>query len=310
MRSILLIVLILGATLCAEEKASFASQSDLVADLSDSVLGGIYQNRLGEEPYSASTFWAEGLGSYREREADSDRTRYDAWLGGVMGGVNYSISCESALNFFVGGAWGRIEIQDEHHFNTDAFFLGMSWEHRNALCGYGFAMAGGYLSEKRTFEGILEHPEGFFFTPELHYSRQLCFDGFAPLFTSTLRYAGFFVRDYQHRETLGTLYVERRSIQLLTLRGDLSFPIRARCFSFVPYIGGAGRFQLDGNHVSGRLIQSHQTFSDGIDCALGYGILGLNFSSGLGCLDFWGNVEGNYDTDQSWRVLGEIGLRY
>jgi len=312
MKSILLVLLLFTSSLFAQ-KASFAAQSDLAGDLSDAVLSGIFHHRLGfDRCASERSVWFQGFGDYRGRESTSQRGRYDNWFAGVLGGFNYSVSCNSYLNFFVGGSWGAIDIPSESpNFDTDSILVGMTWER---LCDnrfFGFAIAGGVLTQKRNVSGLFgdidEEPQGVFITPEITYSYQFDCLCARPIFSSTLRYAGFFVRDYQHREILGTLYIKKRSIQLITLRGELAIPL---CCYLEPYLGVAGRFQVDGNHVKGRLSLDDHSFSDGIDSSIGYGFLGFRGSKQCGCLDFQVNFEGSYDTDRSWRALGELSLNY
>lgn len=315
MKSILLVLLLSVSTLFAN-KAPFAVQSDLVVDLSDSVLNGIFHHRLGFERCDFErSVWLEGFGSYRERGSSSERNRYDNWLGGVLGGFNYAVSCNSYLNFFVGGFWGEINIQnDSFSFDTDSIFFGMTWERLCEDRFFGLAIAGGVLSQERNFSGFFgdldEDPQGVFIAPELTYACQFNCLCMSPIFSSTLRYAGFFIRDYQHREIPGTLYVKERTIQLFTLRGELALPFSESCGYFEPYLGIAGRFQFDGNHVKGRLSLDNQSFSDGIDNSIGYGLLGLRASKQCGCLDLQANFEGSYDTDRSWRTLGELTINY
>ncbi len=315
MKSIFLVLLLSTSSLFAQ-KAPFAAQSDLILDLSDSVLDGIFHHRLGFDRCAFErNVWLEGFGSYRQRQSTSERSRYHNWLTGILGGFNYAVSCDNYLNFFAGASWGEIDIRDEPpHFDTDSILFGMTWERLCENRFFGLAIAGGFLSQKRTFSGVFgsvkEEPQGVFITPELAYSCQFDCMCVHPIFSSSLRYAGFFAGDYQHRETLGTLYVKERSIQLLTLRGELAAPLPANCFYLEPYLGFAGRFQFDGNHIKGRLSLEEHSFSDGIDNSIGYGFLGFRASERCGCWDLQANFEGSYDTDCSWRTLGELTLNY
>ena len=118
---IIFCALLLLVTPLFAQKAPFASQSDLVTDLSDGLLNNIYHHRLGFESYGCErSVWVEGFGNLRQRDSSSDRSRYDNWFGGVIGGLNYSLSCDSYLNFFVGGSWGKIEIHNESSFDTES----------------------------------------------------------------------------------------------------------------------------------------------------------------------------------------------
>ena len=252
----------------------------------------------------------EGLGNYRQRDSSSQRSHYDNWFGGALGGFNYGLSCDSYLNFFFGGSWGRIDIHDESNFDSDSVLFGMTYERLCDSSSFAFAIAGGYLTEERHFSGVHEEPRGVFLTPELTYAYQFACLKMCPIFATNLRYAGFFPRDYQHRETSGTLYVQKRSIQLLTLRGELATTPFACMCCFQPYIGVAGRFQLDGNHVKGRLLQDRVSFSDGINNSTAYGMLGLRATKQCRIIDFQANLEGEYDSDKSWRILGGLSLNY
>lgn len=308
----ILLVLLLAAPSLFGQKTSFASQSDLTADLSDALLSGIYHHRLSEASYSCErSGWLEGFGNFRRRNSSGQRSRYDNWFGGAIGGLNYALSCDSYLNFFVAGSWGEIDIPSESDFDTYSALFGTTWEY---FCDdgsfFGLAAAGGFLSQNRQYSGVRENPRGVFFTPELTYAYPFnCFCS-CPIFTSTLRYAGYFPKDYQHRQTTGTLYVKDRRLQLITLRGVLSSPVKLCCATFEPYLGIAGRFQVDGNHVKGKRVDTDERFSDGIDSSIGYGLLGLRFSKHQGYLDYQANLEWSYDTDSSWRILGELNLNY
>ncbi len=310
----LFVCLFSASTLFAIPKAPFASQSDLVADLSDSVLNGIYHHRLNGVRYPCErNFWVDGFGSYRERQSDSNRSQYENGFGGILAGYNYALSCDSYFNFFVGGSYGQLDVKNESYYDTYSLLFGMTWEHFCEDSFVGFAFTGGYLKEDRHFKpnpGITVHeqPRGVFLSPELTYAREVNCFCMNPVFTSTLRYAGFFARDYEYRDILGTLDVQDRTIQMITLRGEFASPCRSTCFE--PYVGIAGRFQFDGNHLSGTLLTDHQSFSDGLDNTIVYGFIGVRFNKQCGCFDLQGNVEGSYDTDDSWRVLGELHLGY
>jgi len=317
MKNVFIFLLCIVSPLFADT-AKFASQTDLVGDLSDALLNGIYRYHPGygqccfDPCGSEPNFWLQGFGSYRNRDQKSTRGCYDEWFGGILGGVGTSLSSNRHLNFFVGGSWGEIEIdQESSNIDTDSILFGMTFEQMCDSHFIGFAFASGILTEKRHFKGIKEEPQGIFLSPELTYSS--CFHCFcAPsVVTATLRYAGFFSRDYQAREILGTLYVKERCIQLLTLRGELiPFLFDKRCFYLAPYLGLAGRFQVDGNEVKGHLILDDIHLSDNLDCSIGYGFVGIRSSRQCGCLCLQLNLEGSYDTDKSGRLLGEFSVNY
>lgn len=308
MKVIAIIFLFFTATLYAD-KAPFAAQSDVVADLSDSILDGIYRHPLPFCELSCEkSVWLESFGSYRKRDKTSERNEYSNGLGGLLGGFNYAVSCRSALNFFVGGSWGNNGIRSETSFDTDSILFGMALEKLCTNRFFGAAIVVGVLRQERSFLDVREKAEGVFFTPEITYACRFAFCNLCPISTSTLRYAGFFPGDYQHREIFGTLYVKNRSIQLFTLREELAIPFCRSCF--FPYLGVAGRFQFSGRRVESHLLLDDLDFSNGIHNSIGYGFVGLRGLKQCGCLRMQANLEGSYDTDKSWRVLGELTCNY
>ncbi|NGX54887.1 MAG: hypothetical protein KR126chlam2_00507 [Chlamydiae bacterium] len=315
MKRILPLLLLCTSALFAQ-KAPFASQSDLVADVSDTLMGGIYHHRLGFESFAYErSAWVQMLGNYRERDSSSQRGHYENWFGGVVGGINYGLCQDSYLNFYLGGTWGNVDMYHSN-FDTESIFFGMSYEKVCDRAFFGFALAGGYLAEERHYQGVREEPRGLFVTPEVTYANQLCYRYLSPIFSATLRYAGFFPSDYEHGEIQGILYVQKRSIQLVSLRGEVATAPFAcgrclRLFHYLQsYLGVSGRFQFDGNHVSGQLLGNRESFSQGVDRSIVYGMVGLRALKRCACTDLQASIEGNYDSDSSWRVYGEFSLNY
>lgn len=306
----LMIAMVFTSSLFAQ-KASFASQSDLVGDLSDALLNDIYHHSLNLCPCDCScgrSVWVEGFGSTRMRNASLERSRYKNRFGGLLAGSNFTLG-DASFSLFAGGSWGEVAIHRESHFDTNSILFGATWERLCQNRFFGCAFAAGYLEEKRCFRDVREEPRGIFLSPEITYAFLFTRVPLCPIFTSTLRYAGFFSRDYQHREIIGTLHVRDRSIQLVTLRSELALPALF-CTPFRPYIGAAGRFQADGNCVKGKLLQEQRHFSDRIDGAIVYGFLGTRISKCWKRVAMQGNVEASYDSDSSWRVLGKLYLNY
>lgn len=305
-----LLTLLLSATLFAQ-KAPFASQADLTVDLSDAIFANIYSNSLDCLCCNGWSLWAQGIGDFRSRGSSSHRERYDNWFGGIMGGANFGFCDDSCLGFFLGGSLGEVDIQGESNFDSESIFFGISYERLCDFSSFGLALAGGYLREMRHFHSIHEEPRGLFLTPEFTFSSKLSSSCLSPIFSASLRYAGFFSHDYEHRETPGTLYVRNRSLQLLTLRGELaSSPFSFPRFCLEPYIGLSGRFQVDGNHIHGRLLLNNESFSQGVDQSLAYGLVGMRVKRECGSTILKANIEGDYDTDRSWRVFGGVSYAF
>ena len=304
----LFLLLVLSTTTLFAQKGAFSSQSDLTADLSDAVLNGIYHHSLDFDACGCErSLWLEGFGSYRERCSSGRRETYDLWWGGVLGGLNISTSESCYLNFVLGGSWGEIDIKDGlRSFDTDSILFGMTLESRSCRKFFGLAILGGVLTQERQLAVVNEKIEGVYFTPDLTYSFQCPCLFACPIITTNLRYAGFFARDYQHPESFSAVQIEHRRVQLITLRGEAA--VSPCCLPLNTYVGVAGRFQVDGNRVDRSLLLNNQSVADGIDWGLAYGFIGLRGAHTYRCLDFQGNFEAGYDTDHSWRVLGELSL--
>lgn len=314
----LVILTPLFMTSLAAQSVHFAAQADLVADLSDSVLGDIYFHRLTccdcacqvDQDCCQKNAWLQGFGSYRERRRSHtqgiDRDQYENTLGGVLAGFSTAVSDDAALNLFVGGSWGDIDPRsNERDFDTDSFLLGFSLEQLYCNQFVGFAFAAGVLEQKHNRSDRLDKAQGVFITPELTYATGFGWGRCCPILTSTLRYAGFFPSDYQVLELVGPLRIRNYNVQLLTIREEIAIPT---CLS--PYIGVAGRFQLSGRKIESKLVLDHYRFDSGIENSIGYGFIGLRGSLDYNRFSLQGNIEGSYDTDRSARVLGQLTLNF
>jgi len=79
---------ILGNTIAVIDPTGLAMQADVVADLSDTLLNGIYHQRA---PCGCGV-WAQGIGSYRKRGDNAHTVGHDNWQGGyasLFGGISY-----------------------------------------------------------------------------------------------------------------------------------------------------------------------------------------------------------------------------
>ena len=313
MRSFFLVFALFFSSLFAQT-APFAAQSDLAGDVSDAVLNHIYRRRLGFEPCGCERgAWVQGFGSYRSRNSDGSRERYEESFGGILAGLNYALCCDTEINFFIGGSWGCTDIRDgQPDYDTDSILLGMAFEHTCPNRFLGLTFVGGVLHSDRTIRAPLnvsEDAQGLFIFPELTFAYRWACLPCCPITTVTARYAGWFINDYQVRQVPGTLYIRDRSIQLFTLRAEAALPFETPdCWTFQPYAALAGRFQFDGNRVHARLLLTELRFSDGIDSSLAQIILGARAAKRFGRFDLTANLEGSFDSGNSTRVLGVLTL--
>ncbi|MCH9626875.1 MAG: hypothetical protein S4CHLAM2_05060 [Chlamydiales bacterium] len=302
------------------DPTGFAVQADAVADLSDTFLGGIYRHRAAFPSVCADTcgcsLWVEGVGSYRERHKKG-LSRYEVKQGGFLVGLDFR-----GLGLFGGAAFGDAFIGECTQETTIRSYVGgVSYEMIASNQFFGVAFLAGYSSldnSRYVMNNLAPNgvdkaqacPSGFFLSPELTYVQSFPQFWCMPTLSGTVRFASLFLGDYSETGSLANLAVADRNVQLVTLRGELGFP-SCHCFlDWEPYMGGAGRFQLDGCEVEGALLGQNLHFTTALPANLGYFLIGLRGLRSVGCFDLFLNLEINFDSAQSFRVFGESGISY
>ncbi|MCH9626873.1 MAG: hypothetical protein S4CHLAM2_05040 [Chlamydiales bacterium] len=300
--------------------------SDIAADLSDTFLNGIYRHRTAFaaccHPCDYRGIWVEGLGSYRERSASSIVPYTITQRGFLMGyespyGYGY-------LNFFGGATFGEAVV-DQNTQTTDfnCYVGGLSYE--QLVCDHfiGLAFIAGYASlDNHRYvmynvapggvEDARTSPDGFFITPEITYAHAFSSWWCQPILSGTVRYAGLFFGSYSETGSITNLTLKDQNLHLLTLRAELGFPFTDSCCSWElePYIGGAGRFQVGGSTIKGELLGQSFRFDSGVPAHLGYFLVGVRGERSVKCFDLFLNVEVNWDSETTFRTLGEGGIGY
>ncbi|MCH9626874.1 MAG: hypothetical protein S4CHLAM2_05050 [Chlamydiales bacterium] len=301
-------------------------QSDIAADLSDTFLNGIYRYRTAFpcccNPCGCGGVWIEALGSYRERDP-RHYVSYNVRQGGFLVGYNAPFNA-GYLNLFAGATFGKA-VLDKRTQTTDfnCYVGGVSYERLICDSFIGLALIAGYadLDNHRYVmhnlapngvEDAHTNPGGFFITPEIVFAHTLARCWFQPIVSGTIRYAGLFLGSYSETGSVTNLTIKDRDLHLLTIRGELGFPLADRCCSWEvePYIGGAGRFELGDTRIRGELLGQSLLFQSAVSDKLGYFLAGFRAERSVGCLDLFLNLEANWDNMNSFRTLGEGGIGY
>ncbi|MEP0520143.1 MAG: autotransporter domain-containing protein, partial [Hyphomicrobiales bacterium] len=131
----------------------------------------------------------------------------------------------------------------------------------------------------------------------------------------TFSYAGLFLDGYTETGTTNPLTLDDRDVHIASARAALALPFEAihanGALTTVRLIGGVEvRTQFGDDAISGTLLgQSVSTTLDDDDVALG-GFLGLSgeYQTTSGLIAY-ANAEGLLETDASWQLSADAGLR-
>ncbi|MBS0622646.1 MAG: hypothetical protein JSR80_06785 [Verrucomicrobia bacterium] len=313
---------IVGNTIAVLDPVGLALQADVIADLSDALLIDIYRWRAAFtccccRPCSRE-LWAEGLGSYRKRSHGVDG--YENWQGGFLVGYDVPLFCGNA-GVFGGASFGEATASRAQQGGDHASYVGgLSYERICCRTFIGAALVAGYtsLDNSRFVANNLvpggiqiarSQAQGFFISPEITCAQQLVGGYMSAIVSGTLRYAGLFLGNYGEHGSSADFTVRDRNIQLLTARGELSFPLALCCgLCLEPYVGAFGRFQVSESRLNGELLGTLLSFDPGGPRNLGAVLVGLRGDKKWGRFDLFLNVEGSFDNHKSNRVLGEGGI--
>ncbi len=312
----------LGNTIAVIDRTGFAMQSDILADLSDTFLGGIYRYRTAFPcrcfSPCCSSFWVEGLGSYRERDKQN-LSCYTVQQAGFRAGIDIPFWFGD-VGIFGGLSYGE-GLTDQRTQKTAirAYVGGLTYEWLTCDRFFGAAVVAGYSKLGNTryvmnnlSPGGVDHasacPRGLFISPEITYAQAFPKLWCSPILSATARYAGFFFGNYAESGSIADLSVQHRRVQLAILRGEASVPLCTCFLEMEPYIGVAGRFQADGHEVETYLLGEKLQFDAGLPQNIALFVAGFRGSKSVGCFELILNVEANFDSASSCRIFGEGGI--
>lgn len=309
-----------GNTIAVIDPTGFAIQADVVADLSDTLLGSIYRHRYICCSPCGCNAWVQGLGSYHERDDD---IWYKNAQVGFLAGFETPF-CGGYASLFGGASFACAHVHEgTQKADIDTYVGGVAYETRFCDTFLGFAVVAGYVDWENTRlvmnnlapDGVQKARadiDGAFISPEVTFAYRFPFFWRRPVISLTLRYAGLFLGHYQEEGSSMNLTVKNRHIDLITTRLEcalpLSFPCCYACWDFEPYLGTYGRYQVGGRDVDAVLLGESLSFNQTGPRNLAAFLFGIRAIQSVGQLDIFINVEGSYDSHNGSRVLGEAGI--
>jgi len=316
---------LVGSTITVIDPTGLAMQADVVADLSDTILNGIYRHRTCHCTPCGCGVWTQGIGSYRKRSDNSHTVGHDNWQGGFLVGYD-TYFCGGYANLFGGISYGEAEVDERtQKATTRSYVGGVTYERLFCNNFLGLAITAGYVDwdNKRIVmnnlvpggvETARADTGGLFVSPEVTLGHHFASLWFCPIMSFTLRYAGLFLGDYSETGSVSNLSVKNRDIELLTTRFEVALPYgdsQGRCcWSLEPYFGAFGRYQVGGNRVDSELQGLPLKFNPGSPRNLVAFLVGFRGTQSFGCFNLSLNVEGSFDNFRSSRILGEGGIGF
>jgi len=316
---------LVGSTITVIDPTGLAMQADVVADLSDTILNGIYRHRTCHCTPCGCGIWTQGIGSYRKRSDNAHIVGHDNWQGGFLVGYD-TYFCEGYASLFGGVSYGEAEVDERtQKATTRSYVGGVTYERLFCNNFLGLAITAGYVDwdNKRIVmnnlapggvETARADTGGLFVSPEVTLGHRFASLWCSPTMSFTFRYAGLFLGDYTEKGSVSNLSVKNREIDLLTTRFEVALPYGDSqgmcCWSLEPYFGVYERFQVGGYHVNSELQGLSLNFDTGGPRNLVAFLVGFRGTQSFGCFNLSLNVEGSFDNFRSSRILGEGGIGF
>ncbi|MDR3624306.1 MAG: autotransporter domain-containing protein [Chlamydiales bacterium] len=300
------------------DPTGLAMQSDVTADLSDSVLNGLHLHRTR---FCDCGLWTEGIGSYRTRNAQPDTLSYTDFVAGLLIGYDTFIA-NQAVSVFGGCSYAEANIKaSPQQANITLGCAGLSYD--SCICGTSLSLAvmGGYLYWKNTRVVMNNLASGGMDKGRAYINGGLISadislgHGFPSLFCHPylifdVRYAELFLGNYAETGSLADLTVFDRNVGLITTRLEIAF-WRTQCLGFLePFIGIFGRYQVAGRGVKAELLDIEFRFNQAGPLNLVAGLIGLRGSKIIGRWNSFFNIEASFDNAKSTRILAELGVKF
>lgn len=318
---------LIGDTLAVYDPTGLGMQTDVLADLSDTVLNDIYRRRTGFAcPCACSEpeLWIAGIGSWRKR-SEQRNIGYKNYQGGFLVGLDTPFSFGN-VNLFAGATFGKAE--ENYNIQTadvNNYLGGVSYEMFWCDNFIGLAVTAGYSdwSNKRYVMNNLAaggvqtarfDKGGAFVSPEVTIAHSFTSVLFSPVASFTARYAGLWLGDINESGSLTNFATRDRKIGLVTTKLEVGLPFtdgeHGCCWSVEPYAGIFGRFQVQGHHVNGTFFTAPVSFDIGDEKDIGAFTVGCRGVQTFNAFSLFANVEASWDDAKSSRVLAEAGFGF
>lgn len=299
------------------DQTLFHMQEDVAADISDTILGGIYHDCC-PNPCDCG-IWTQTVGSYRHRCENDHFIEYKDWhVGQIVGyDTNY---CGATFGIFGGYLYG--EGETESHLDKlchNTYFAGLSFTQKICDACVGVTFSAGYVDWEQELavmdnlaEGGVEYykfdTNAALFTSEFMINKQFCCECWNPKLTFYLRHLGLYLGKDKHEGVNATIGFDDRNIDLLTTRLDVAIPQNLCGFCVEPFVGVYGRYQLRGDELE--LKGTSTNFDVGFTDSLVAGVIGVRGCHQVCDKELVFSISGDFDNEKSSRVLGSLGLKF
>ena len=267
---------------------------------------------------TAGGFWAAGIGSYRNQDADGPNVGFDSSLGGLMIGYDTEVSGGTRVGGFLGASTSRFETDaNSQEIDADSYYGGVYAGFTSASFFVDLAVTGGVSrqSSDRTVAnnlvlGGIEHAtadyDGVFVSPSATIGTTFAMGDGALIPTFRARYAGLFLDGYDESGSAANLSVEDRDVNVFDFRAQLAYALATKPFDtgsvHTAFRFGADATFADNDNVEAALLGTALNFDvSGDDTVRGFGGVDLSWLTDGGSSYFLG-AEAGYDSGDAFTL--------
>jgi len=270
-------------------------------------------------------FWAAGIGSYRDQDADGVDVGFDSSLGGLLVGYDAEVSAGTRIGGFIGASASRFDTDgNSQDIDADSYFGGIYGSFTGERYFLDLAVTGG-LSQQSSDRAIannlviggIEHAEadydGVFVSPSATIGTTYAMSGGTLIPSFRARYAGLFLDGYEESGSAANLSVDDRDVNVFDFRAQLAYALAARPAGdgslHAAFRLGADATFADNDDVQAALLGTGLNFSvSGDDTLRGFAGVDLSYLTEGGSSFFLG-AEAGYDSGDAFTLDVQGGLR-
>jgi outer membrane autotransporter protein len=270
-------------------------------------------------------FWAVGIGSYRDQDADGADVGFDTGLGGLLVGLDGELANGTRVGAFLGASASRFETDgNSQEIDADSYFGGVYGSYSGQNYFLDASLTGGVTSQSsdRTVAnnlviGGIEHAEadydGVFVSPSATIGTTYAMSGGTLIPSLRARYAGLFLDGYEEHGSAADMTVDDRDVNVFDFRAQLAYALAARPLNggvlHTAFRFGADATFADNDDVEAVLLGTGLNFSvSGDDTLRGFAGLDLSWRAAGGA-DFFLGAEAGYDSGDAFTLDVQGGLR-
>jgi hypothetical protein len=346
-----------GSLVAVVDPTGFSAEDEMLADLTRAIAGAVdgrlnaarfgyvplnssvtayvepeapattfgYGAGSGTSASHASGFWAAGIGSYRNQDADGVDVGFDTALGGLLVGYDAQVSSGTRVGGFLGASTSRFETDaNSQEIDADSYYGGVYAGFTDESYFLDLSLTGGVSqqSSDRTVannlvEGGIEHAEadydGVFVSPSATIGTTYAMSGGTLIPTFRARYAGLFLDSYDESGSAADLSVDDRDVNVFDFRAQLAYALAAKPVDngsvHTAFRFGADATFADNDNVEVALLGEALNFSvSGDDTLRGFAGFDVSYSADGGSSYFLG-AEAGYDSGDAFTLDVQGGLR-